>query len=89
MPEDLTIIERRLEDHDARLKAVEDWRSDITTTDAVRAERDKHLDKRFDRLEASVDEVKGYLLKIVWVIVLGIVGALITFITTGGLVVGG
>ncbi|HEY7822446.1 MAG TPA: hypothetical protein VIG24_06425 [Acidimicrobiia bacterium] len=88
MAEDLSAIERRLDEHETRLRSVEDWRATTTTSVAVRAERDKHLDKRFDKLEASVDEVKGYLLKIVWVIVLGILGSLITFIINGGLVGG-
>ncbi len=52
---------------------------------AVRAERDRHMDKRFDDLEQGVNDVKGYLLRIVWVIVLGILGSLVTFIIGGGL----
>lgn len=85
MPDDLANIETRLNAHEARLGNVEAWQAAQSTHLAVRAERDKHLDKRFDRLEESVNEVKGYLLKIVWVIVLGIVGSLVTFIVSGGL----
>lgn len=85
MPEGLQHVEARLDAHDARLSAVEAWRSQSTTEIAVRAERDKHLDRRFDKIEESVNEVKGYLLKIVWIILLGILSALITFIIRGGL----
>lgn len=68
-----------------RIKSLEEWKNEQTTNTAVRAERDRHMDQRFDRLEESVGEVKGYLLRIVWVIVLGIVGSFITFVIGGGL----
>jgi len=77
-----------LEVLDARLRALEEWKNEQTTNSAVRAERDRHMDKRFDELKDSVNEVKGYLLRIVWVIVLGILGSLITFIVGGGLNLG-
>lgn len=82
---DIEEIQRQILNHEDRLSEVERWKAEQATSSAVRAERDKHLDKRFDKLEQGVDEVKGYLLKIVWVIVLGIVGSLVTFIISGGL----
>lgn len=68
-----------------RLAALESWKATQDTSSAVRTERDKHLDQRFDRVESSINEVKGYLLKIVWVIILGVLGAFITFMVRGGL----
>jgi hypothetical protein len=62
--------------------------SEAKTDRAVRMERDKHLDRRFDKLEQDVGDVKGYLLKIVWLIVAGIVAALMAFMINGGLSVG-
>lgn len=88
MPEGLSHIEQRLDAHEARLSNIETWKAEQSTTSAVREERDKHLDKRFDKLEQGVDEIKGYMLKIVWVLVLGILGSLVTFIINGGLVGG-
>ncbi|ARB06107.1 hypothetical protein FDH38_gp053 [Dinoroseobacter phage vB_DshS-R5C] len=85
MPDDLSHIEQRLEQHTDRITALELWKAEQATFLAVREERDKHLDRRFDKLEQGVDEVKGYLLKIVWVIVLGILGSLVMFIINGGL----
>lgn len=82
MEDALRRLTATVEDHGRRLATVE---SNQVVTDAVRVERDKHMDKRFDQLEESVSEVKGYLLRIVWVIILGIVGALMTFIISGGL----
>jgi len=77
-----------LDSIDARLRALEEWKAEQSTNTAVRAERDRHMDKRFDKLEESVGEVKGYLLRIVWVIVLGIVGSLVTFVISGGINLG-
>lgn len=77
-----------LESIDRRLTALEEWKNNQTTDAAVRKERDRHMDQRFDELKESVNEVKGYLLRIVWVIVLGIVGSLVTFIVSGGLSIG-
>lgn len=80
----VTHIEHALNSQDQRLQALERAQRSVITDQAVRQERDKHLDLRFDRLEHGVNEVKGYLMKIVWVIVLGIVGSLITFMVQGG-----
>lgn len=78
-------VEKFVVDLDARVRDLETWKAEQKTDSAVRAERDKHMDKRFDELKDSVNEVKGYLLRIVWVIVIGIVGALLTFVINGGL----
>ena len=83
--DELDLVQANLAAHEARITAIETWKSDFATMVAVREERDKHLDKRFDKLEQGVDDVKGYLLKIVWVIILGMIGSLVTFMMTGGL----
>jgi len=77
-----------LEQLERRLRDLEEWKNEQVMTCAVRAERDRHMDKRLDELKESVNEVKGYLLRIVWVIVLGIVGSLVTFVISGGLTIG-
>lgn len=85
MPEDLNHLEQIVALQNQRLQQLEIWKAAQETHLAVRTERDKHLDLRFDRVESSINEIKGYLLKIVWVIILGIVGAFITFMVRGGL----
>lgn len=77
-----------LQNLEKRVEVLQAWKAEQTTTHAVRAERDRHMDQRFDELKESVNEVKGYLLRVVWVIVLGIVGSLVTFIVSGGLNIG-
>lgn len=84
----LTSIEHQLSSHDQRLQSLEHMISEAKTDRAVRAERDKHLDRRFDKLEKDVGDVKGYLLKIVWLIVAGIVAAFMAFMLNGGLAIG-
>ena len=69
-----------------RIKSLEDWRSEQNTFTALRNQRDKHLDERFDRVEKGLDEVKGYLLRIVWVIIIAILSYLMTFIVSGNLI---
>jgi len=76
------VIDNQLE---LRVRQLEEWKAEQNTNAAVRVERDRHMDGRFDRLENGVSEVKGYLLRIVWVIVLGIVGSLLTFMLGGGI----
>lgn len=82
---DVQQIKAELDGHESRIKALEAGWAETMTFVAVREERDKHLDRRFDSLEKGMNEVKGYLLKIVWVIIIGIVIGLLTFIMSGGL----
>jgi len=84
----LTSIEHQLSSHDQRLQSLEGIVSEAKTDRAVRAERDKHLDRRFDKIEKDVGDVKGYLLRIVWLLVTGIIVAFITFMVNGGLGIG-
>ena len=69
---------------DGRVSTLEIWRTAQDTHIAVRQERDKHLDKRFDRLEEGNREVKGILLRIMWFVILGFLGALVSFVVMGG-----
>lgn len=68
-----------------RLTVIEQWQIEQRVHSSARNERDKHLDERFDRLEKGTDEIKGYLLKIVWVIILAIIGGFVTFMMNGGI----
>lgn len=82
MAEDLNRMQAQISALEDRTAALEVWRA---TTEAVRVERDKHMDDRFDRLEGGLGEVKGYMARLAWLIVSGIIGAIIAFIVAGGL----
>ena len=86
----------KLLDHDKRLSDLEEWRHHTETLLAVRQERDKHMDDRFDRIEKAVGDaktefkegvggIKGDLKKLVWLIVVAIVGGIMQFVMSGGL----
>lgn len=87
MTEDQRIaaIEHQMSSHDQRIQALEKSSASQATDAAVRKLRDEHIDKRFDKIEESNSEIKGYLLKIVWMIVGAVILALMGFITSGGL----
>lgn len=84
----LNSLEHQLSSQDQRLQALERTVVEAKTDRAVRMERDKHLDRRFDKLEKDVGDVKGYLLRIVWLIVAGILAAFMGFVVNGGLSIG-
>ena len=79
------MLEREVVELKKRLSVIEQWQIEQRVTTSARNERDKHLDERFDRLEKGTDEIKGYLLKIVWVIILAIIGGFVTFMMNGGI----
>lgn len=89
MSDELNQIRGELADTKQRLQILEKWQIEQRVTHAGRQERDKHMDDRFDRLEKSQDEIKGYLLKIVWVIIMGVIGAVLTFLFQSGGLGGG
>lgn len=53
---------------DGRVKSLEDWRGEVTTLLAVRKERDKAIDGRFDRLEVTLSGIHGGINKATWVV---------------------
>ena len=80
-----SLLADRLDKHDVRMTNIEKRIGSHDKDSAARQEREKHFDKRFDRLEKSIGEVKGYLLKIAFFIVLSVIGSVLTFIVKGGL----
>lgn len=54
---------------DEEIKALERRVSVLETRDAVRQERDNHIDRRFDTLERMVGETQGTLKKASWIII--------------------
>lgn len=49
---------QKLIDHARRIESLETWRHETDKLLAVRSERDKHMDERFDRIEKSIDGAK-------------------------------
>lgn len=80
-------IEHHLSSIDQRVQALEKWKGEANLDLAVRGERDKHLDRRFDKIEEQLKELKGYFTKVALAVILGILGYFLTFMVNGGLVV--
>jgi hypothetical protein len=57
----------------------------LETRDAVRLERDVHIDRRFDRLEAMQKDTQGTLNRLGWLIISAVILAALTALVSGGL----
>lgn len=56
----------------------------LETRDAVRLERDVHIDRRFDRLEAMQKDTQGTLNRLGWLIISAVLMAAIAALLSGG-----
>ncbi|WP_299347635.1 hypothetical protein [uncultured Maritalea sp.] len=73
------------EELDRRVSSLEQWRTKQETSQAVEAERRKHMDKRFDAMEGRLDKIDGHLSKVVWLIISAIIVGFMGFALSGGL----
>ena len=73
-------VEHKLNDQKARIVSVEAWQRKQDVDNAVRDER---WNATLDRL----NKIDGHLSKIVWLVIGGIVAALVAFIVGGGLAI--
>jgi len=91
--ERFALIERSLNEHKALL-------DQILVRLAVRDEREKGVNEKFEkmqsdmdknlgRLEARVDEVTRNMNKFAWIVIVAVIGGLMKFILEGGLSNGG
>jgi len=68
-----------------RLQTLEQWQRQSEIAGARDGERWKNVDKRFDDLDKKIEKVSGVLTKIMWLIISGLVVAIMGFIVGGGL----
>lgn len=68
-----------------RITTLELWQRQSEIADARTDEKWKSVDKRFDDLDSKIDKVSGVLTKIMWLVISGLIMALIAFIVNGGL----
>lgn len=71
-----------------RVRDLETWRNKQETASAVDAERRKHMDERFDRLDKNIGEIRSDNKRLIWIMVTLVAGAVAQFIFQGGLNVG-
>ncbi|RWE31535.1 hypothetical protein [Mesorhizobium sp.] len=68
----------------ARVVALENWRVQRDIESARHDERWKHMDTKIDGVEKKVDKISSDLSRIMWIIIAGIITAIITFMVKGG-----
>ena len=73
------------EDYSRRLVVLEEWRHLIDIDRARADENKKHIDARFDRVEATLTTIQGIWNKIIWLVASGIILSFLTFLIKGGL----
>lgn len=79
---ELSKLEQSITELDRRVSILE-------TAKAVEAERMKHIDLRFDRLDEAQKETKNALSRVTWTIITAIILGFVSFMVNGGLKIGG
>lgn len=82
-------LEHRVHGYDQRLSGLEVWQRQRDIESARHDEKwnamEKRIDERFSGIEKSVGDIKSVLSRLNWLIVGGIIAAVIGFIVKGGL----
>lgn len=69
---------------DQRISNLEAWRTQSDIADARKDEQFKNMDARFGRIEMDLTKINGTLAKIMWLVIAGIIMAMVTFMVKGG-----
>lgn len=78
-------LEHQGQNREQRLATLEAWRTQRDIDNARHDERWKHMDEKIDAVGKKVDKISGDLSRIMWVVILGIIGAFVTWVVKGGL----
>lgn len=70
---------------DARVSALEVWRYSQERDAAVLEERRRSEAVEFERVNRRLDKIEQLISRLVWLIMVAIVGAFMTFVINGGL----
>jgi hypothetical protein len=68
----------------ARVVALEQWRMQRDIDSARHDERWKRMDDKIEAVGKKVDKISGDLSRVMWIILAGIIMAIITFMVKGG-----
>lgn len=68
----------------ARVVALEQWRTQRDIESARHDEKWKHMDAKIDSVEKKVDRISSDLSRVMWLILSGIILAIIAFLVKGG-----
>lgn len=68
----------------ARVVALENWRVQRDIESARHDERWKHMDDKIDHVGKKVDKISSDLSRIMWLVLSGIILAVVAFLVKGG-----
>lgn len=68
----------------ARVVALENWRVQRDIESARHDEKWKHMDDKIDGVSKKVDKISSDLSRIMWIVLAGIIMAVVTFMVKGG-----
>lgn len=77
-----------MENHEERIRSLEDWRNTVDTAKAVDELRRAHMDERFDRVDDDLKAIKSAFNKVIWIVLSLVLTAVVGFLLEGGLIVG-
>jgi len=69
-----------------RVQALEEWRQELEISRAREDENRKHMDQRFNSIEAGLKDIKAVFIRVGWVVASAVILAVVTFVLRGGLV---
>lgn len=69
-----------MQDVEARIRALEDWKN---RTEAVGTVQQKHLDERFDTIDAELKSIKSYANRLMWCVITALLAAVVDMVTGG------
>lgn len=78
-------LEHATAGNNQRLTTIEAWRTQRDIDSARHDERWKHMDDKIDAVGKKVDKISNDLSRIVWAVILGIIGAIMAFLIKGGI----
>lgn len=77
-------VEHGIQANSQRLTTLEAWQRQSDITEARRGEQFKSMDDRFGRIELDLTQISGTLAKIMWLVIGGIIMAMVAFLVRGG-----
>lgn len=77
-------LEHQGQNQGQRLNTLESWRTQSDIADARKEEQWKGMNDKIDHVGKKVDKISGDLSRIMWLVITGIVMAIVAFMVKGG-----
>lgn len=80
-------MERQLAEHDRRLAELEKGQSSLRSDMRIAEVRREHIDQQFKHVNSRFNKIDANISKLVWLVISGIIGGVMSFVMSGGLTV--